>query len=105
MRWKSRYRKSSRNVTGSLSIGIDWTSVNCFAFFRDYSGQLQEYLDQCGTMLTELDKALEFLQEMKRRHQFVSQRTGALHQACEQLVEEEVEKITSLSNAILCVYA
>jgi hypothetical protein len=27
---------------------------------------------------------------MKRRHQFVSQRTGALHQACEQLVEEEV---------------
>lgn len=41
-------------------------------------------------MLTELDKAFEFLQEMKRRHQFVSQRTGALHQACEQLVEEEV---------------
>ena len=41
-------------------------------------------------MLTELGKALEFLQEMKRRHQFVSQRTGALHQACEQLVEEEV---------------
>ena len=41
-------------------------------------------------MLTELGKALEFLQEMKSRHQFVSQRTGALHQACEQLVEEEV---------------
>lgn len=41
-------------------------------------------------MLTELGKALEFLQEMNRRHQFVSQRTGALHQACEQLVEEEV---------------
>ena len=57
---------------------------------RDYSGQLQEYQDQCVTMLTELGKALEFLQEMKRRHQFVSQRTGALHQACEQLVEEEV---------------
>lgn len=57
---------------------------------RDYSDQLQEYQDQCFTMLTELGKALEFLQEMKRRHQFVSQRTGALHQACEQLVEEEV---------------
>ena len=41
-------------------------------------------------MLTEVSKALEFLEEMKVRHQFVSQRTGALHQACEQLVEEEV---------------
>ena len=62
----------------------------CVAVCRDYSGQLQEYQDQCVTMLTELGKALEFLQEMKRKHQFVSQRTGALHQACEQLVEEEV---------------
>ena len=64
---------------------------------RNYSGQLQEYQDQCVTMLTELGKALEFLQEMKMRHQFVSQRTGALHQACEQLVEEEVMMITITS--------
>ena len=53
-------------------------------------------------MLTELDKAFDFLQEMKRRHQFVSQRTGALHQACEQLVEEEVCACIHLVNVHIC---
>ena len=41
-------------------------------------------------MLGEVGKALEFLQEMKERHEQVSRKTGALHQACEQLVEEQV---------------
>lgn len=59
-------------------------------FFRAYSKQLCEYRDQCGCMLEEVGKALEFLQEMKERHQQVSSKTGALHQACEQLVEEQV---------------
>ena len=46
-------------------------------------------------MLEEVGKALEFLQEMKERHSQVSQKTGALHQACEQLVEEQVQTQTS----------
>ncbi len=41
-------------------------------------------------MLTEIDKAVEFLAEMSDKHTLVAQKTGALHQACEQLVEEQV---------------
>ena len=59
---------------------------------RAYSKQLCEYREQCGCMLDEVGKALEFLQEMKERHQQVSHKTGALHQACEQLVEEQVRE-------------
>lgn len=44
-------------------------------------------------MLEEVGKALEFLQEMKERHQQVSRKTSALHQACEQLVDEQVKYI------------
>lgn len=57
---------------------------------RAYSKQLCEYRDQCGNMLEEVGKALEYLQEMKERHEQVSRKTGALHQACEQLVDEQV---------------
>lgn len=86
-----------RNVTGNEHYVHAFYKVTTISMVsRDYSGQLQEYQDQCVTMLTELGKALEFLQEMKRRHQFVSQRTGALHQACEQLVEEEVHTLHSV---------
>ncbi len=57
---------------------------------RAYSKQLCEYRDQCGCMLEEVGNALEHLQEMKERHQQVSHKTNALHQSCEQLVDEQV---------------
>ena len=52
-----------------------------------------EYRDQCGSMVEEVRKALEYLQEMRERHEFVSEKTSALHQACEQLVQEQVQWI------------
>ncbi len=59
---------------------------------RDYIGQLSDYQDKCSNMLTEIDKAVEFLAEMSDKHTLVAQKTGALHQACEQLVEEQVRE-------------
>ena len=41
-------------------------------------------------MVEEVRKALEFLREMKDGHQMVSTKTNALHQACQQLVREQV---------------
>jgi len=41
-------------------------------------------------MLSEVTQALELLQEMKQKHTFVSHKTGALHQACEQLMEDQM---------------
>ena len=62
-----------------------------YLFCRDYCTQLNEYQDKCTAMLSEVEHALEFLQEMRDKHSLVSQKTGALHQACEQLVEEQVQ--------------
>ncbi len=41
-------------------------------------------------MLTQLSKALDALQDMTDKHQLVSHKTQALHDACEKLVEEQV---------------
>lgn len=72
-------------------------------FSRAYSKQLCEYREQCGGMLEEVGKALEFLQEMKERHQQVSHKTGALHQACEQLVEEQVRYTLQRKHVIVSI--
>ena len=65
-------------------------AVNVLVTCRDYSDQLCEYREQCAAMLSEVTQALELLQEMKQKHSFVSHKTGALHQACEQLMEDQV---------------
>ena len=61
-----------------------------YVLYREYNSQLCEYRGQCQEMLGEADRALRTLQTMKKRHEFVSQRTGALHHACEQLMEDQV---------------
>ena len=65
---------------------------------RAYSGQLGEYRSQCGAMLGEVFRALDTLHGMREKHQFVSQRTSALHQACEQLMEDQVVLIVTIYN-------
>ena len=73
-------------------VTLAYIIIICITFYpcRDYIGQLSEYQDKCSNMLTEIDKAVEFLAEMSDKHTLVAQKTGALHQACEQLVEEQV---------------
>lgn len=41
-------------------------------------------------MISEICQALRFLQEIQDKHKFVSNKTGALHHACEQLMEDQV---------------
>lgn len=60
--------------------------------FRDYCNQLEQYQSQCEKMITEVTSALDALSDMKQKHQFVSQKTQTLHDACEQLVLEEVRR-------------
>ena len=42
-------------------------------------------------MLAEVSQALDFLQQIQEKHKFVSNKTGALHHACEQLMEDQVK--------------
>ena len=65
----------------------------CVMWCRAYSSQLCEYRGQCEAMLGEADTALHTLHAMRERHQFVAQRTGALHHACEQLMEDQVSSV------------
>ena len=69
---------------------------------RAYSSQLCEYRGQCEAMLGEADKALHTLHAMRERHQFVAQRTGALHHACEQLMEDQVSSVYNVHMYIGC---
>ena len=69
---------------------------------REYCSQLSQYRDQCQQLLEEAGSALTSLATMRERHQFVSQRTGALHRACEQLMEDQVNLLKLLvSNALV----
>ena len=85
--------KSIGSINGSTWFSVRAGVCELMAFFcslRAYSQQLCEYREQCGAMVEEVRKALEFLQEMHHRHQLVSTKTNSLHQACQQLVREQV---------------
>jgi hypothetical protein len=104
------------DVSGSLSSQLDsiQTSQQFMAWcaeveaqaeseqdkcYREYISQLRQYQCQCGEMLEEAESALATLATMRERHQFVSQRTGALHSACQQLMEDQT-KLVNLAESI-----
>ena len=72
--------------------------------YRTYCSQLCEYRDQCGAMLGEASAALDTLGAMRDRHQHVTQKTGALHHACEQLMEDQVLHWLHAVYMFICVY-
>lgn len=59
-------------------------------FLRGYSQQLQVYQHLCASMLSEINTALKCLGEIAKRHSFVTNKTGALHMACEKLIQDQV---------------
>uniref|UniRef100_A0A8B9GT89 Conserved oligomeric Golgi complex subunit 3 n=1 Tax=Astyanax mexicanus TaxID=7994 RepID=A0A8B9GT89_ASTMX len=48
------------------------------------------YQDQCDAILTDVSAALEHLDSLQKQYLFVSTKTGTLHEACEQLLKEQV---------------
>lgn len=71
---------------------VDLRMLICHAHssHRDYSSHLQHYRSQCEEMIGEVTTVLDAMAAMKEKHQFVSNKTQALHEACEQLVLEQV---------------
>lgn len=59
-------------------------------YFSAYSEQLKQYRDHCDVILNEITEALRYLQDLQKQHLFVSTKTGALHEACEQLLQDQV---------------
>lgn len=60
-------------------------------FLRAYAAQLSSYRSHCDSILNEVESALHHLQDLQQKHLLVSTKTGALHEACEQLLQDQVE--------------
>ena len=78
---------SSLSLPPSLSLSL---SLPLSPFSRDYCSHLKEYSLQCSVMIDQLSSSLHSLHDMSDKHQLVSEKTQALHDACEQLVQEQV---------------
>ena len=65
-------------------------------YFSAYSEQLKQYRDHCDVILNEITEALRYLQDLHKQHLFVSTKTGALHEACEQLLQDQVRYMNAM---------
>ena len=54
------------------------------------------YRDHCDSILQEVESALTFLRNLQHQHLLVSTKTGALHGACEQLLQDQVRANLSI---------
>lgn len=57
---------------------------------RTYAAQLSSYRSHCDSILSQVEAALCQLEDLKQKHLLVSTKTGALHEACEQLLQDQV---------------
>lgn len=58
--------------------------------YRSYITELQHYESQCESILQEVSGALDFLNGLQHQYISVSTKTNALHEACEDLLTEQV---------------
>ena len=63
--------------------------------FRRTRDDLYCYQEQCDAILTDVSAALEHLDSLQKQYLFVSNKTGTLHEACEQLLKEQVGRTLS----------
>ncbi|XP_073068700.1 conserved oligomeric Golgi complex subunit 3 isoform X2 [Manis javanica] len=61
---------------------------------RDYLSGFQE---QCDAILNDVNSALQHLESLQKQYLFVSNKTGTLHEACEQLLKEQKLNSPTLS--------
>lgn len=57
---------------------------------RNYEDELLQYVSKCDAILKEVDKVLSHLEKLEKQHVFVSTQTRALHDACEQSLQDQV---------------
>lgn len=67
--------------------------LNNLFFFdccREFLTRLQNYQSECDVMINEIEQCLEFLTVLKTDYVRVATKTNALHEACENLLEDQV---------------
>ncbi|TKS67146.1 Conserved oligomeric [Collichthys lucidus] len=61
--------------------------------YRKTRDDLNCYQEQCDAILKDVSTALEHLDSLQKQYLFVSNKTGTLHEACEQLLKEQSELV------------
>ncbi|KAH0624387.1 hypothetical protein JD844_031793 [Phrynosoma platyrhinos] len=59
------------------------------AKYRETRLYLSGFEEQCDTILSDVNSALQHLESLQKQYLFVSTKTGTLHEACEQLLKEQ----------------
>ncbi|XP_077473160.1 conserved oligomeric Golgi complex subunit 3 [Stigmatopora argus] len=61
--------------------------------YRRTRDELNCYQEHCDAILKDVGAALEQLDSLQKQNLFVSNKTGTLHEACEQLLKEQAELV------------
>ncbi|ELK35205.1 Conserved oligomeric Golgi complex subunit 3 [Myotis davidii] len=78
-----------------LQTQMDQDEETKYRQMRDYLSGFQE---QCDAILNDVNSALQHLESLQKQYLFVSNKTGTLHQACEQLLKEQSELVDLAEN-------
>ncbi|XP_007466518.1 PREDICTED: conserved oligomeric Golgi complex subunit 3 isoform X1 [Lipotes vexillifer] len=78
-----------------LQTQMDQDEGTKYRQMRDYLSGFQE---QCDAILNDVNNALQHLESLQKQYHFVSNKTGALHEACEQLLKEQSELVDLAEN-------
>lgn len=73
-----------------LQVQMDQDEATKYRRTRDV---LSGYQEQCDAILSDVNAALEHLDSLQKQYLFVSNKTGTLHEACEQLLKEQSELV------------
>lgn len=57
---------------------------------RNYIDVVASYREKCCELLREIDASMAQLRLLQEEYEFVSNKTNALHEACEHLLDEQV---------------
>ncbi|XP_020794794.1 conserved oligomeric Golgi complex subunit 3 [Boleophthalmus pectinirostris] len=68
------------------------------AKYRKTRDDLYCYQEQCDAILKDVSAALDQLDSLQKQYLFVSNKTGTLHEACEQLLKEQSELVDLAEN-------
>uniref|UniRef100_A0A8C6W532 Conserved oligomeric Golgi complex subunit 3 n=1 Tax=Nannospalax galili TaxID=1026970 RepID=A0A8C6W532_NANGA len=78
-----------------LQTQMDQDEGTKYRQMRDYLSGFQE---QCDAILNDVNNALQHLESLQKQYLFVSNKTGTLHEACEQLLKEQSELVDLAEN-------
>lgn len=101
---------STRRGSASFHAGSWIENVGGkFYLFPDdslFSRQMRDYLsgfqEQCDAILNDVNSALQHLESLQKQYLFVSTKTGTLHEACEQLLKEQVSFGGKVTGSFWC---